>query len=84
MRIIFSPKAREDQLYFKEHEPKTAAKIKQLVKNIMQAPYDGVGKPEPLKHDLSGRWSRRINREHRLVYSVNGDVIHIISCRYHY
>ncbi len=84
MRLIFSPAAREDQRYFREHEPKTADKIKQLLQNIMQTPYDGLGKPEPLKHALSGCWSRRIDREHRLVYRVADDTIYVTSCRYHY
>ncbi len=84
MNIVFSPTAREDQLYFKEHEPKTADRIKLLVKDIMLTPYGGLGKPEPLKHNLSGCWSRRINREHRLVYRIEGSSIHIVSCRYHY
>ncbi len=84
MKIVFSPSARADQLYFREHEPKTADKIKQLLQNIMQTPYDGLGKPEPLKHALSGCWSRRIDREHRLVYRVADDTIYVTSCRYHY
>jgi len=84
MRIVFSPEAFEDQRYFKERAPKAAEKIGQLLENIMQTPYSGLGKPEPLKHDLSGFWSRRIDREHRLVYKVDGDTIYVVSCRYHY
>ena len=84
MRIVFSPDSLEDQRYFKEHAPKAAEKIVQLLENIMQSPYSGLGKPEPLKHGLSGFWSRRINREHRLVYKIDDDTIYVISCRYHY
>ena len=84
MRIVFSPDALEDQRYFKERAPKAAAKIGQLLESIAQSPYSGLGKPEPLKYALSGFWSRRIDREHRLVYKVDGDTIYVISCRYHY
>lgn len=84
MRIVFSPEALADQRYFKEYAPKTAEKIKQLVANILDTPFSGLGKPEPLKHGLQGYWSRRIDREHRLVYRVAEDAIWIISCRYHY
>ena len=84
MKIIFSPDALADQEYFRQHTPKTAEKIRQLIKDIMQTPYSGLGKPEPLKHGLAGYWSRRINREHRLVYTVEGDTLYVASCRYHY
>jgi toxin YoeB len=84
MRIVFSPDALEDQRNFKEYAPKAAEKIVQLLENIMQSPYSGLGKPEPLKHGLSGFWSRRINREHRLVYKIDDDTIYVASCRYHY
>ena len=75
MKIIFSPEAVEDHRFFKEYAPKTAEKIKRLLENIMETPYAGLGKPEPLKHGLSGFWSRRIDREHRLVYKVEGGKI---------
>lgn len=84
MRIILSSDALEAVEYFKKHEPKIAAKIKQLIKNIIDAPYTGIGKPEPLKYALSGYWSRRIDHEHRIVYKVEGDTLHVVSCRYHY
>jgi toxin-antitoxin system, toxin component, Txe/YoeB family len=84
MRIIFSPEALEDQRHFKEHAPKAAEKIKRLLENILESPFAGLGKPEPLKHGLSGYWSRRIDREHRLVYKVTADTVYIVSCRYHY
>ena len=84
MKIVLSPDALAAVQYFKKHEPKIAARIKQLVKNISSEPYTGLGKPEPLKHALSGYWSRRINHEHRLVYKVEGDTLYVVSCRYHY
>lgn len=59
-------------------------KLNELIKDIQRTPYEGIGKPEPLKYDLSGLWSRRIDREHRLVYQVIGDELLIYSCRYHY
>jgi len=84
MSIVFSPEAQEDQRYFQERLPKAAEKLRQLLENIMHSPYSGLGKPEPLKYGLAGFWSRRIDREHRLVYKVDGDTIFVVSCRYHY
>jgi toxin YoeB len=63
---------------------KIAKRIKDLIKDIKRDPYDGIGKPEPLKYDLSGYWSRRITDEHRLVYRVDDDELLILSCKYHY
>ena len=63
---------------------KTLKRINQIIKDIQRNPFDGIGKPEPLKFDLSGLWSRRINQEHRLIYQVLDDEIIIIQCRYHY
>jgi len=65
-------------------QPRTAAKIVELIQEICRTPFEGKGKPEPLKHQLQGKWSRRITEEHRLVYGVNGDCIEIISCKFHY
>lgn len=84
MKIIFSPEALEDLGHFKEYAPKTVDKIKRLLENIGQTPFSGLGKPEPLKHGLSGFWSRRIDREHRLVYKVEDAAVYVVSCRYHY
>ena len=84
MRIVLSPDVLEAVQNFKKYEPQIATKIKQLIKNIIDTPYTGIGKPEPLKHSLSGYWSRRINHEHRLVYKVEHDNLFIISCRFHY
>lgn len=80
----FTKEAYEDYLLLKRQEPKLAAKIKELIVNIMETPFEGLGKPEALKFDLSGCWSRRINQQHRLVYRVTESEVVIISCRYHY
>lgn len=68
----------------KSQDAKMAEKIKKLIQNIMDTPFDGLGKPEPLKYSLTGCWSRRINQQHRLVYKVVDDGLQIISCKYHY
>lgn len=80
----FTSTAYEDYLLMKQQEPKLAAKIKDLIVNIMETPFEGIGKPEALKFDLSGCWSRRINQQHRMVYRVIDNEVQIISCRYHY
>lgn len=80
----FTKEAYEDYMLMKKQEPKLAVKIKELIINIMDTPFEGLGKPEALKFDLSGCWSRRINQQHRLVYRVIDNELQIISCRYHY
>ena len=70
--------------HFKKHDAKTAGKIIELTEDILRTPHAGLGKPEPLKHGLSGYWSRRINREHRLVYKVEDGTLFIVSCQYYY
>ncbi|MFM7728015.1 MAG: Txe/YoeB family addiction module toxin, partial [Flavobacteriales bacterium] len=65
-------------------DKKKLQRINELLKDIARQPYDGIGKPEPLKHQLAGYWSRRIDEEHRLIYSVRGDEILIAKCRFHY
>ena len=82
--LEFDPAAFEDLAWWVENDRKQALKIIKLVKEIQRDPFQGLGKPEKLKHDLSGCWSRRINQEHRLVYQVLEDRIRIIACRYHY
>lgn len=84
MKIIFLSSAWEDYLYWQQTDKKTLKKINELIKVSMRSPYDGIGKPEPLKHELSGWWSRRINLEHRMVYRTDNDSIYILQCRYHY
>lgn len=86
-RIILSDQARKEYLYFSQSGNKIILnKITALLNDIAEHPYTGIGKPEPLKYELTGKWSRRITAEHRLVYSVNDDKIevHIFSMKYHY
>ena len=84
MRIIFSENAWEDYLSWQNEDRRILNKINSLIKDIQSTPFTGIGKPEPLKFDLKGLWSRRIDREHRLVYQVEGKELIIYSCRYHY
>ncbi len=84
MKIIFSKYAWEDYVYWQTEDKKTLKKINALIKDIQRYPYEGIGKPEPLKFDLAGYWSRRIDLEHRLVYQVKGSDILIYACRFHY
>lgn len=83
MKITFSLNAWEDYLSWQQQDKKMLKKINQLIKDIQRTPFEGIGKPEPLKFDLSGYWSRRIDREHRLVYQVQDNEILIYSCKYH-
>jgi len=84
VKIIFQNPAWEDYLYWQTTDKLTLKKINSLIKEIERTPYEGSGKPEPLKHNLAGWWSRRINLEHRLIYRVETDSIFILQCRYHY
>jgi len=84
MVIIFSKNAWEDYTSWLTEDKKILKKINDLIKEIQHTPYEGKGKPEPLKYDLTGFWSRRIDREHRLVYQVKENEILIYSCKYHY
>jgi toxin YoeB len=83
-KIIFSKNAWEDYIFWQAEDKKILRKINALIKDIQSNPYSGIGKPEPLKYDLAGLWSRRIDHEHRLVYQVNENELLIYSCRYHY
>ena len=84
MRLVFDPQAFEDLQYWTKHDRKLLEKIFGLIEECKRGPYIGRGKPEPLKHEHSGAWTRRINREHRLVYVVKGNELIIKSCRFHY
>lgn len=84
MRLVFTESAWEDYQWFQEKDRQLLKRINQLIKDTLRTPFDGIGKPEALKADLSGYWSRRINDEHRLVYEVRKTELVIISCRYHY
>jgi len=83
--IEYTLKAREDITFFKRSGQAIALKkIRQLIESIQHSPFEGIGKPEPLKHELSGCWSGRINREHRLIYEFTDDKIFILSAKGHY
>jgi len=84
MLITFSSHAWEDYTTWLKEDRKMLSKINQLIKDIQRTPFEGIGKPEALKYDLSGYWSRRIDREHRLVYKIDHETLIILSCRYHY
>ena len=84
MKIIFTDESWQDYLYWQEHDKKILKKINALIKEIARHPFKGKGKPEPLKYQLKGFWSRRIDLEHRLVYAFLEGEILIISCRFHY
>ncbi len=84
MQVTFSPQANADFGYWLKTNKVIAKIIVQLIDAIKQNPFKGIGKPEPLKHQLSGYFSRRINKEHRLIYSVKDDIIFIFSARGHY
>jgi toxin YoeB len=87
MEIVLLEQAQKDREYWKESGNKAIMnRITALLKDIVEHPYTGIGKPEPLKYDLAGKWSRRINSEHRLIYSVNEDIVtvYVFAMRYHY
>ena len=84
MKPIFSEHAWDDYLYWQKTDKKMLKRINQLIQEIQRTPFEGVGKPEPLRHALTGYWSRRIDSEHRIVYKVDGDAILIAQLRYHY
>lgn len=84
MKIIFSSGSWEDYLYWQRTDKQTLQRINGLIKDILRNPHKGKGKPEPLRHALSGYWSRRINEEHRIVYKLKGDSLYIVQLRYHY
>ena len=84
MNVVFSEIGWSDYLYWQEIDKKNVLRINKLIKEISRTPFTGIGKPEPLKHVLSGYWSRRITDEHRLVYKVDEKNIYIAQCRYHY
>ncbi len=84
MNILFTVESWEDYLYWQTTDRSILRRINTLIKEIQRNPFEGIGKPEPLKFQLQGCWSRRINQEHRLVYEIAGDELRIISCRYRY
>ena len=89
MKIVFTENAWDDLTYWIENDIDQVQKIKELITSIKTSPFKGIGKPEPLKHQLKGYWSRRINQEHRIVYEISGNkkvdqICKIIQCRFHY
>jgi toxin YoeB len=83
-RVIFDPDASNEYDWWKANDPKGVDRIKALIKDIKARPFKGIGKPEPLKHQMQGYWSRRINKTDRLVYKVTDEAVIVISCRHHY
>lgn len=84
MKKVFADLAWEDYVYWQMQDRKILKRINDLIKATERSPYEGIGKPEPLKHSLAGYWSRRINDEHRMVYKVEGDDLLIAQLRFHY
>ncbi|MFY0686429.1 MAG: Txe/YoeB family addiction module toxin [Cyclobacteriaceae bacterium] len=84
MNLNFTPNAWDDYLWWQSNDKKTLKRINNLLKEILRDPHHGIGKPEPLKENLSGYWSRRITGEHRIVYKVDEAIITVIQCRNHY
>jgi toxin YoeB len=84
MKYIFVEESWQDYLYWQNTDRKKLKRINELLKDISRNPFDGIGKPEPLKYKYSGYWSRRIDEEHRLIYRVQDDEIWIAKCRFHY
>jgi len=82
--LFWAEKAWDDYLYWQATDKKRLNRINALIKDIQRQPFDGLGNPEPLRHNWTGYWSRRIDREHRLVYKVTAKNIIIVQCRYHY
>ena len=83
MKLTFAENAWEDYLHWQKTDKQMLKRINTLIREIQRSPFEGIGKPEPLKHALSGYWSRRINDEHRIVYKIGEDVILIAQLRYH-
>tara|TARA_R110001599_G_C12267242_1_gene660977 strand:- start:1053 stop:1307 length:255 start_codon:yes stop_codon:yes gene_type:complete len=84
VKLIFAENAWEDYLYWQKTDKKLLKRINLLIRDITRDPFDGIGKPEPLKHALSGYWSRRINDEHRIVYKIDQESLLIVQLRFHY
>lgn len=84
MKVVFAERAWEDYTFWQQNDKKIVKRINQLIKDILRSPYDGIGKPEKLKHNYSGYYSRRISDEHRIVYKINQNSLMIAQLRYHY
>ena len=84
MNLQWTPDGRADYVYWQTEARKTLRRINKLIKDMLRTPFQGIGKPEPLRYDLSEYWSRRIDDANRIVYTVKGDVLIIVQCRTHY
>ncbi len=84
MRLTFEKDGWDDYLYWQQTDKQILKKLNALIKECQRTPFSGSGQPEPLKHEFSGSWSRRITQEHRLIYRVEGEILIIAQCRYHY
>ena len=84
LNIMWTAEAWEDYVYWQSQDKRTLKRINQLIKEVQREPFAGIGKPEPLKENLTGFWSRRIDETNRLVYEISGTQVNIVSCRYHY
>jgi toxin YoeB len=84
MKLVLAEEAWEDYCYWQKRDKKILKRVNELISDIKRNGYEGIGKPEPLKHTLSGYWSRRITAEHRIVYTIEGDAVLIAQCRCHY
>lgn len=84
MKIVFTEEGDKHYEYWKKYDIQKIKKIKLLIEDIIVHPYSGIGHPEPLRHELSSLWARRITKEHRLVYEISGDALVIHKCRFHY
>jgi toxin YoeB len=82
--LVFDSDGFDDLAWWVQHDRRKATRILKLIQETQREPFSGTGKPEPLKHQLAGCWSRRIDNEHRLVYQVSNDMVRILACRYHY
>jgi toxin YoeB len=84
MRVVWDAKALDDYRHFEAKVPKLAQRVRDLIADIKRSPFQGIGKPEPLRFDFAGCWSRRIDQQHRLVYRIEGETLQILRCRWHY
>ena len=84
MELVFIESGWDDYLYWQKTDKEILKKINKLIKETLRSPFQGIGKPEALKFDMSGLWSRRINLEHRLIYKIEDDKVVVVQCRYHY
>ena len=84
MELVWQNNAWEDYCYWQKQDKKILERVNELIKDCLRSPFKGIGKPEPLKGNYAGCWSRRITQEHRLIYKINERRLHILQCRYHY